>query len=341
MKTLIISSTVLLLAAALTAQPQAERGTAMAKWDAGSMNVEYGVPTWNDGFAGAIKEGTVWRFGNNLPTSCTVDCGLESANGPITPGSYKLALKYVKEGLAHLLVYQGSTFYAEGLPTYEIASDSVTKDDTKKAEKFAVKFDGAKMHAAFGPYTVIFTMKPIKAHPPVETAFANVKAKITTLALPLPEGAVKDMKVGVADVVMNGIKTAYGLFLNLDGDKGSLAFKNPDASTVTTDKATLNGIVANIKKMIEAKPEMKEMAGSFVTMFEGQLAELEKKEKALGRLSGDKMIDGTLSKREKPASTLEFSSERPTGKMVLRFGAQGQDAAFEINPRDFMMRRGG
>lgn len=331
---------ILLLAIATVSFAQApERASAQAKLDAGSMTIEYGVPSWSDRLAGEIKEGAVWRLGNNLPTTCMLDCGLMSANGPVTPGNYKLAIKYVKEGVAHLMLYQGATFYDPALPTWEIASESLKKDDAAKKAKLEIGFDGPKMHVGFGPYHAIFALNAIAVHPPVTTSFANVTAKISVLALPLEHMTMKDLRVGVAEIEQGPMKTAWGMHLSMEGDKAMLTFKNSESATVVKDKETLTGIVTRIKGMMEENPDMKEQGATFVSMFEKQIADLEMKEKALGRLQPDKMIETTVVKREMPAAKLDFSHERPEGKIVLKFGANASNAHFDIMPREFQVRR--
>lgn len=337
-----ISLCVLAVAAAYLPAQDAqapERASATGTFECGKMAVEYGVPTWNDGFSAEIKDGAVWRLGNNLPTTCNLDCGLMSANGPVTPGAYKLALKYVKEGTAHLLVYQGATFYNEKLPTWEIPSASLTKDDAAKQSKLAIAFQGSTMTVGFGPYAASFALKPVKTHPPVTTSFATTTATITTLALPVGDGPVNNLRVGVADIEQNGMKTSWGMYLTMEGEKASLAFRNSDPATVSKDKETLGGIVTRIKAMVEEHPERKEQAGTFISMFEKQIGDLDMKEKALGRLEAEKAFETTITKRETPASTLAFTHDRPTGMIVFTFGARDSDAKFEISPRGFQVRR--
>jgi hypothetical protein len=320
--------------------PAAERATAEGKIDVGSIKIEYGVPTWNDKFADHVKPGgEPWRLGNNLPTSCVIDCGLDAAQGRVLPGSYKLALKYVKENVAHLVLYRGSTFFAEGLPMWEIASDSFAKDDANKASKLAIDVKDGKIGVAFGPYKTTFPLKGIKAHEPYMTEFANVEAKVTVLALPLGEAALKDARVGVVDIEQNGVKTSWDLALTIDGDKAALAFKSHDAATVAKDKETVSGIVKQIEAMIAEKPEMKEMAGPFVTMFQKQLADLELKEKMLGRLAGEKTLESTAAALDPAVKTLGYKAERPEGGLTLKFDAKDKTASFEIKPREFMQRR--
>lgn len=322
------------------AAPKFERATATGKLDAGTMTVEYGQPKWNDKFAGAVKAGApVWRLGDNDPTVCKLDCGLMSANGPIVPGEYKLGLKYVKDGLAHLVVYQGATFYNDALPTWEIASESV-KSDAAKAEKLEIKFDGNKMHVAFGPYLAVFGLKAVKAHPPVNTEFAGVDTEFHVLALPL-DGPVKDLNVGAVKATMGEITTSWNLLLTIDGDTAKLTFKNADAATLPKDKETVGGIVKRLGEMGEQNAAMKEQLAGFVTHFKNQMERLEAKEKALARLGGAKTLETKVSKRAAATKTLEFKHERPEGKIVLMFGANEADASFDVVPREFRQRRQG
>jgi len=333
-----VGLSLVVLVASLCAQAP-ERGTANGNLGDGTMAVEYGVPTWNPAFVGQLKPGAVWRLGNNLPTTCVLTCGLHSASGPITPGEYKLALKYVEDGKVHLLVYQGSSFYNKELPTYEIASKSLTQDETQVKSKLVIGFEGTTMNVGFGPYAASFALQPIKVNPPLETTFANVSAKVSTLALPLADVAMKDLNVGVAEITMGAMKTRYAMHLTMEGEKATLRLKNFDPGCVTTDLATVRGIIEGIKEMMAKNEAMKEQGATFVAMFEKQAAELEAKQKALGRLQGDRSIEATPTKRAAPASVLEFNAERPTGKVVFKFGAKDQDAAFEIVPSEFRVRR--
>jgi hypothetical protein len=319
--------------------PAMERASATAKFEVGTMTVDYGQPTWNDKMAGAVKVGASWRMGNNMPTNCTLDCGLESANGPIVPGSYKLGLKYAKEGVAHLVVYQGAWLHEDGLPTWEIASESL-KTDAPVKSKLEISFTGNKMNVGFGPYAAVFALKPIKAHAPYSTEFADAETSVRVLALPLGDGPIKDLNVGQVQVTRGELTTAWNLFLTVDGENAKLSFKNVDLATMAKDKA----VIGNIAKMLgemsaKAEGAQKEQMVSFTNLFESQLAKLTAKEKALERLHGEKTLESKATKRAAAASVLEFSTERPEGALILKFGAQGSDLSFEIKPREFMQRR--
>ena len=319
--------------------PKIERASASTKFDVGSMSVEYGQPSWNDGMKEAVKVGASWRLGNNMPTTCTIDCGLETANGPLVPGTYKLGLKYAKEGVAHLIVYQGAWLHEEGLPTWEIASDSFKSDAAVKA-KLEIAFDGNKMNVGFGPYAATFAFKPIKAHATYQTEFADAVTDVSVLALPLGDAPIKNLNVGMVKVTRGEFVTSYSLLLTVEGDMAKLAFKNVDLATIAKDKATIGGIAKMLGEMsAKAEGAQKEQLVGFTNLFEGQLEMLTKKEKALERLQAEKTLETKPVKRAVPAKTLEFSTERPEGSLTLKFGAKDSDMTFEIKPREFMQRR--
>ena len=335
----------LMLAATLSAQDGKEskgmtegRATATGKLECGTMTVNYGTPTWNEKFAADLKPGTVWRLGNNLPTSTTFDCGIKTAGGVVMPGEYMLALRYVDKAAANLLIYEGSTFYDESLPTWEIPGVLVNSPPGVKnlAINFVNEKSATNITVAFGPYLATIAIACVKAHPAVPTTFANVEAKFQVVALPVT-GDVSDLRVGNVMIDRDGVTTKWGMFLTMKGDKASLAFKNGDAKVIAKDKQTVGGIVKTIKEMLAKDPSNKMMEQA-ASMFEKQLSTLEAREQGLARLAADKSIDTKPTKREKPASTLEFSTERPEGSIILKFGAQGNDASFEIKPREFMVR---
>lgn len=319
--------------------PAEGRATAVGKLDCGTMTIEYGTPTWNDKFAAELKPGAVWRLGNNLPTTATFDCGIKTAGGIVTPGDYKLALRYVDKAAANLLIYDGSTFYDESLPTWEIPG-VLSSENKPLAKTLAMEFvngdKGPALKIAFGPYAAQIGIEGVKAHPTFPTEFANVTAKFTVVAVPVT-GEVKDLKVGDAAIERDGVTTKWGMYLTMNADKATLAFKNHDAKIIAKDKQTVGSIVTRIKQFLEKDPTNKqiEQAGA---MFQKQLSDLETREQALSRLAADKAVETKPMKREKPASTLEFSTERPEGSVILKFGAQGSDASFEIKPREFMVR---
>ena len=319
--------------------PTLERASASTKFDVGTMTVDYGQPSWNDKMAGAVKVGASWRMGNNLPTNCTLDCGLETANGPLVPGTYKLGLKYAKEGVAHLVVYQGAWLYEDGLPTWEIASESLKTDAPVKA-KLEIAFDGNKMNVGFGPYAATFALKAIKAHAPYMTEFADAETMVSVLALPLGDAPIKNLNVGMIKVTRGELTTSYHLMLTVEGETAKLAFKNVDMATLAKDKATIGGIAKMLGDMsAKAEGAQKEQLVSFTNMFEGQLEALTKKEKALERLQSEKTLETKPVKRAAATKTLEFSTERPEGSLTLKFGAQGSDMSFEVKPREFMQRK--
>jgi hypothetical protein len=331
-----------ILAGSLVAQDKdPARATATGKLECGTMTISYGTPTWNDQFNAELKPGTVWRLGNNLPTKVGFDFGLKSAAGVVMPGDYMLALRYVDKAAANLVVYEGSTFYSEGLPTWEIPGtlESVKEPAKTLAINFDSAKDGTKLVVAFGPHKATFGLACVKAHPPVETTFSNAEAKFTVVQLPV-DGAVKDLRVGDAKITRDGVETKWGMFLTVDGDKATLAFKNNDAKVIAKDKETVGGIVKSIKSAREKAPDDKHME-QVATMFEKQLSDLEAKEKALTRVAAEKSVEAKPTKREKPASTLEFKSDRPEGAIVFTFGVKGSDAVFKVVPSEFRKRANG
>src|SRR5262245_51632520 len=100
------------VAQATAAPPKAERKTAEATWTEGKLKIEYGSPAWKDEYKDQMKEmKDPWRLGNNLPTVATLTSGLETAQGALPPGEYRVALKPGADNRWSLLFYEAQTFY--------------------------------------------------------------------------------------------------------------------------------------------------------------------------------------------------------------------------------------
>ncbi len=314
------------------------RATAAAAWAEGKATISYGVPAWQDAFAEQMQDGFVWRLGSGDPTTCEMTCGLMSESGPVPPGSYKLAVRIGPGCRSSLLVYEGNGFYAEGLKTWSIPCDSMVKDATPKVEKFAMTLDetSRKLHVKFGSFAAVYTCTAIKALPPVETTFARINARIDILAVPVGQGPVKDLVVGTATASNPTGKVSWTIKLTIDGDKPVLAFENTRGAAIPKEKTAVEARIQRIKERMESNPDMKERMTPVLDQQMKQVEALDKEAAAIGRFQATKSVDGTTEAREKPATEIEFSHDRPTGSIVLKFGAGAKTAVFDINPRNFL-----
>jgi hypothetical protein len=318
------------------APPKAERKTAEATWPEGKLTINYGSPTWKEEFNEGIKklaaEGKEWRLGNNEPTRATLTSGLDSAQGAIPPGDYTLALKPGADNKWSLLFYEAQTFYDKAFKTWEIPSTGAATELKTPAQNLTIRFDGKNMIVDFGPMSSTWACKPIKVNPPIETEFADAQSKFEVLALPLAGMTFKDTLVGVATTARNGIKVRYHMKLTVDGDKATLNMVNERAAGLAKEKEQLEDITKRIAAMLEKNPERKETAEPILIGMKKSLEEIDTMSKALERLQPAVIVNGTMTKRDKPATELGLSHDRPTGAIVLKLALENSDAAFEIKP---------
>jgi hypothetical protein len=323
-----------------------ERKTAEATWPEGKLTVSYGSPTWKDEFKSEMKEmKDPWRLGNNEPTSAILTSGLDSSQGAIPPGEYRLALKPGADNKWSLLFYEAQTFYDKAFKTWEIPASAAVQDAKTSASNLTIRFDGKNMVVEFGPMSSTWALKPIKVNPPIKTEFADSGATVEVLALPLAGTTFKDTTIGVATVERNGMKARYHMKLTATGDKATLNFVNERASGLAKEKEQFEQITKRIGEMLEKNPERKEMAEPILAGFKKSIDDIETMSKAYERLQPTVTLEGTVTKRDAPATELGLNykeeEDRKTGILNIRLALANSDAAFEIKPRgQFTKRRG-
>lgn len=339
MRSIATSFLILLPSLGLVAQPAAgDRQTIKTSLAQGEVQIAFGAPAWNEAFKGQMKENFVWRLGNNDPTQLKTACALACQGDALPPGEYKLALRCKTPSEWTLLIYKGSDFYAEGLPTWELVQKSPVSDNAEVAARLGLSFDdNHTLRVHFGPYLATYALSPIALHPPVETAFARVQVKLQTMAIPVAEKPVSDVFVGIAVASMGQNSLTYDLRLSVDGEKASLKFVNTRTKAIEKEQAALKARVERIKARLEkASDEDKSRIQGMLTRIEGQIEALQKEADAAKRLQAEYSTTGEVKTREKPAHALEFSHERPQGGLILSFGAGPKDAIFHIEPREFL-----
>jgi hypothetical protein len=330
------------LPAPLAAQDEAsgsDRGQVQAEWPEGKAVLSYGRPKWNDAFKEQMTEGFVWRLGNNEPTSLAVTCGLMTAAGPVPPGEYKLACRCAAPDEWRLLVYRGTGLYEDGVKTWEIKPEATDKNHAKTAILEIGISGPRKLQVRFGPYSVVYPFVPVKAHPPCETEFAGIGARVDVLAIPVPDGPVKDLCIGVASAETAAGPVRWDLRLTVDGEKPILTFTNERPTAITKEKATLEKRVERIKAHIAEVPEEKDRLEKFAEEVNAQIKALDDEARANSRFHPSHSVEGRIEPREKPASELDFSHDRPTGRITFTFGVRGQNCIFDVNPRRFQVPR--
>jgi Protein of unknown function (DUF2911) len=325
---------------ATAAKPaQAARQTAEATWPEGKLSLSYGSPAWKDEYKEKAKEaGFVWRFGNNQWTTATLTSGLDSAQGAIPPGDYSVALRAGADNKWDLLFYEASFFHDKAFKTWEIKSAGPVQELKTPKQNFTLRFEGKKLIAEFGPMAAAWDLKPIKVNPPIETEFANVGAKFEILALPLAGTTFKDTTIGVVTATLDDVKARYHAKLTVDGDKATLTLVNERANSVAKEKEKLDELTTMIEKRMESHPEMKGQAEQIVGFFKGQAGTVDAMQKKYERLKPSATIDGTVAKRDTPATELGVSHERPQKAIVLKLALPSGDASFEVKPREQFMK---
>jgi hypothetical protein len=312
---------------------QAARQTAEATWPEGKLTLNYGSPAWKDEYKEKAKEaGFVWRFGNNQWTTANLTAGLDSAQGAIPPGEYSVAMRSGGSSW-DLLFYEAAAFYDKGYKTWEIKSSSTADLKTPK-ENFSLRFEGKNLIAEFGPMSVTWTLKPIKVNPPITTEFANVGTKFEFLALPLAGTTFKDTTVGVVTASMDGVTARWHAKLTADGDKATLTLVNERAAYLAKEKESLEAIVKRISEMVEKAPERKEMAEPILAGFKTVIDADDAMIKRFARLNATQTVEGTVTKRDTPATELGLSHDRPMRAIVVKLALANSDASFEIKPRE-------
>jgi hypothetical protein len=304
---------------------QAARQTAEASWPEGKLTLSYGSPAWKDEYkAKAGEAGFIWRFGNNQWTTANLTSGLETASGNLPPGEYSVALRSAGDNKWDLLFYEANAFYDKAFKTWEVKGGTASELKTPKSN-FTVRFDAKNMIAEFGPMAVTFPLKPIKVNPPVDAEFANVATKFEVLALPLAGATFKDTTIGVVTASLDGVKARYHMKLTSDGDKASLALVNERAAAVPKEKEQLEGIVKAIGERHAGNPD--EVA-PILAFFKKEVEGLETMQKKFDRLKPSNTVEGTVAKRDTPATELGVSHERPKYAIVLKLAGPPSDASF-------------
>jgi Protein of unknown function (DUF2911) len=318
--------------------PPMERKTAEATWPEGKLTLNYGSPVWKDEFkAEAAKAGFVWRFGNNAPTAATLTSGLESAQGAIPPGEYTVAIRSGGDNKWDLLFYEPKAFYDAGFKTWEIKAAGPVSELKAPAKNFTLKFEGKKLIAEFGPMSSTWELKPIKVNPPVETEFGQVATKFEVLALPAST-PLKDTTIGVATATQDGVAARYHMKFTAEGDKATLNFVNERAQTLPKEKEAVETLLGRIGKMLEEHPERKEMADPIVVGLKSQVETLDAMLKRYERMKPTATVDGTVTKRDTPATELGVSHDRPMKAITLKLALANSDAAFEVKPREQFLK---
>jgi len=331
-----------LLLSCLLLPATAQRADAVASWDEGKISINYGAPSWRDDFAESMKNAKVWRLGNNDPTSMELSCGLQTNDGTVPAGTYKIAMQRNAGGKWDLVVYTGNGHFQKGRKCWRIQAAS-SKEDAKPSGKLSLKFEKQTLLVQFGPHEVIYPVNPIRMHKPVETRFANYPVKIQVMAIPMGN-TIKNTRVGTASIdvkTRNGATTVdYAMHLSMDGQGASLKFVNARAAAMGSEKAQLESTIKRVRGMLDgASKKRAEGIKEFLAKQEKELQGIATAEQIFQRFHTSRTVTGTLSDRHNHASTLDFTHERPEGAIVLTFGANDKAATFDINPKEFRAPR--
>jgi hypothetical protein len=318
------------------AMSEMKREKAEANWPEGKLTIEYGSPGWKPEFAEQMKkvEGA-WRLGNNMPTTCTITCGLMTEQGNLPPGTYTLALKPAGDSWG-LLFYEAKTFFDPAFKTWWIKADAAVSESKMMADHLKIEAnDKHGISVRFGTMVSNWTVKPIKCVKPYETDFLNgaVTAKFDVMALPLAGTTFKDTTIGVVTATQNDVTVRYHLHLTCEGEKCTLNFVNERAGGIAKEKAMLDDIVKRISGMIEKEPNPEMEAR--LTAIKGWGEQIDATAKRYDRLRTTATVEGTVAKREGAAATeLGCTFDRPTGSVVLKLALANSDATFEVKPRE-------
>ncbi len=322
-----------LLAATLSAQ--GARLETKTDTSFGSIRIEYGAPSWSEAFAAEMKPGTVWRLGNNDPTTCALKCGLVASEGAVPPGEYKLALRFGSDSSPSLLVYEGSSFWSEGLPTWSIPLASRTKLEAEaKSLSLNIVEKSPVLDVRFGPQSVQFALTACEPLMPYETQFGQAQVKVEPVALPCSQ-PLSSSVVGVATVRNGEQVMKFYLHLSTEGETSKLTFRNAQALAMPKEKEALVSRIERLTKAAADNPARREAIEKRIADSKATLTKLEESMKAMSRYQTEKTIDGQRVKRESATSLVTVAYERPEGKLGLALGAGEHDHHFEIDPRTF------
>lgn len=320
----------------------AQRAKAEATFDEGKVSISYGAPNWKEEFAKAMESTDTWRLGNNDPTSVELTCGLQTDDGAIPAGAYRMAMQKSEKKKWDLVVYPGSGHFRAGMKCWRI--HPAAELEAKSADKLAIRIEKKSLIVHFGPKAIAYPFQPIKMHEKVETDFAMYPVKISVMAIPASDKGFDNTYVGTAVCTIRGRELApsitWDLHLTMNAQGAKLAFVNTRAKGLAQEKAGIERTMKRVKGRLEgANDKGKKRITDFLAGKEKELAQLKATEQMFSRFKANQSVTGKLADRETPASTLHFDHERPQGSIVLTFGCGGKNAAFDVNPQEFRMPR--
>jgi hypothetical protein len=319
----------------------AQRATTEAKWNEGTAKIEYGIPSWRASFSESMQKEKTWRLGSNDPTGLALSCALQTNEGPIPAGDYKLAMARNDDGKWDLVIYRGNSFYSEGMPAWHIRPASATDAKDPLAPKLDLNLAGGNLDVAFGPHHITYPMKPIRMHEPATATFGGTPTTIQVMAIPA-SNTMKAALVGTAAIEAwdrrsgNSAKVMWNMHLTIDGESCTLDFKNPRAAAIEAEKNARGARIERLSKMLESADDARKASlTEFLEAQNKELAALDVEATMTSLFQEKKSVSGSVTARDEAASTLEFSHERVEGGMKLVFGAGEKTATFDVEPREF------